>query len=345
LERLRRGRGTPGYDTEREDRLSHTHRIIADRGDAGRRLDLVLRRHLADVPGATRTRVQAWIEDGCVSVNGAPARRAAARAALGDDVIVSVPLEDSRPRRAMTAERLALDVLFEDAHLVAVHKPAGIVCHPTFKNSTGTLMNALLWHARAWPTPARPSLVGRLDKLTSGVVVAAKSSEMHAALQRALAAADSEKDYLAIVYGKVNVARGRIDLRLGFDTHDRRRMAASIGVGAASLTEFERLGRLAAPPIGLALLRCRLMTGRRHQIRAHLAARGWPIVGDAVYGEAKWTRMRDLTLASRLSGLNRQALHAWRVAFTHPVTGERVQLEAPVPEDLSAVIGYFDAIV
>jgi 23S rRNA pseudouridine1911/1915/1917 synthase len=318
--------------------------LIADRGDAGLRLDLVLRRHLADLRGATRTRVQAWIENGLVSVNGAAVRRVSARAAFGDVVSVAVP--EQRPRAAMAAEEVRLDVLFEDEHLLAIDKPAGLVVHPTYKHAAGTMMNALLWHARDWPTPQRPSLVSRLDKLTSGVVVVAKHAAAHAALQRAMMSpaakgstrAGSEKDYLAVVYGRVNVARGEIDLRLATDRTDRRKVVASATVGAESLTRFERLARVAAPRAGLSVLRCRLETGRTHQIRVHLAARGWPLVGDPAYGEPRWSQVEDPLLSATLRAFSRQALHAWRVAFTHPITRARVSIEAPVPHDIQGLL-------
>src|SRR5882672_6970821 len=161
--------------------------LVADRGDAGVRLDLVLRRHLTGVDAATRTRVQAWIEGGLVTVNGAPVRRVAARTALGD--IVAVVLPDPKPRRAMAAEDVALDILYEDDHLLALNKPAGVVVHPAYKHPTGTLMNALLWRARAWPGGGRPSIVGRLDKETTGIVLVAKTPAVHASLQRAINAA------------------------------------------------------------------------------------------------------------------------------------------------------------
>jgi 23S rRNA pseudouridine1911/1915/1917 synthase len=312
--------------------------LTADRGDAGRRIDLVVRRHLADVPAATRTRVQAWIENGCVTVNGTPVRRAAARAALGDVVAVTLPADADSPREPIAAENVPLRILYEDEYLLAVDKRAGVVAHPTYKNSAGTLLNALLWRARTWPPAARPSLVGRLDKLTSGVVIVAKNAAIHAALQRAMASQDSEKDYLAVVYGRVNVARGRIDLRLAKDRTDQRRVVASATDGAPSLTRFERLSRVAAPAVGLSLLRCRLVTGRTHQIRVHLASRGWPIVGDPLYGEPRWTNIVDQALAAVLRSFPRQALHAWRVGLTHPATGARLTLEAPLPEDLEELL-------
>jgi 23S rRNA pseudouridine1911/1915/1917 synthase len=238
----------------------------------------------------------------------------------------------------MTAEDGGLDVLYEDAHLLTVNKPAGLVVHPTYKHTGGTMMNALLGHARAWPPPQRPSLVSRLDKLTSGIVVVARTAAAHAALQRALSRADAEKEYLAVVYGRVSVARGEIDLRLARDRGDRRRVVASATVGAESLTRFERLARVAAPRAGLSLLRCGLATGRTHQIRVHLSARGWPLVGDPVYGEPRWSEITDPLLAATLRAFPRQALHAWRVAFTHPVTRTRLTIEAPVPADLEALL-------
>jgi 23S rRNA pseudouridine1911/1915/1917 synthase len=295
--------------------------LTADRGDAGRRLDLMLRRHLAKDEAASRTRVQAWIEGGRVAVNGSVVRRVASRTAFGD--VVSVALPPAAGRREMAAENVALRILFEDEHLLAVDKPAGIVVHPTYRHTGGTLMNALLWRARAWPASQRPSIVGRLDKLTSGIVLAAKSAASHAALQRAMTSSDCEKDYLAVVHGRVNVARGAIDLRLGRDRGDRRRMVASRTIGAASVTRFERLARGPAT----SLLRCRLETGRTHQIRVHLAARGWPIVGDRVYGTP-----------AAADAFPRQALHAWRLVFTHPITGERIRIEAPVPADLEELM-------
>jgi 23S rRNA pseudouridine1911/1915/1917 synthase len=310
--------------------------LTADRGDAGRRLDLMLRRHLGDVERASRTRVQEWIENGHVMVNGTVVRRAAARAARGDIVTVTIP--EGAHRVAVAAEGVTLDILYEDDHLLVIDKPAGAVVHPGYKHADDTVLNALLWHARGWPAPRRPSIVGRLDKLTSGILIVAKLAAVHAALQRGMASSDSEKDYLAVVYGRVNVARGQIDLRLGRDRANRRKVVASAIAGAPSLTRFERLARVPAPSAGLSLLRCRLVTGRMHQIRAHLAARGWPIVGDAVYGEPRWSEIVDTTLAATLKRFPRQALHAWRVELTHPVTRERLLCEAPIPRDVEELL-------
>jgi len=311
------------------------HTLTADHGDRGRRIDLVIRRHLTEVR-ASRTRIQAWIAGGHVSVNGLPVRRPSSRAAPGD--VVRLSLGETPARRKVAAEAVPLGVLYEDEYLLAIDKPAGVVAHPTYKHDAGTLLNALVWRARTWPDPQRPSLVGRLDKLTSGIILVARTAAVHAAMQRAMMSPLSEKDYLAVVYGRVNTSRGRIGLRLGADQQDARKVAASPTTGAESVTLFERMGRVAAPRVGLSLLQCRLVTGRKHQIRAHLAASGWPIVGDPAYGESKASAIVDPALAAIVQAFARQALHAWRVVFVHPITGERVSIEAPLPGDFERLL-------
>lgn len=310
--------------------------LTADRGDAGRRIDHVLRRHLTDVAEASRTRVQSWIDGGRVTINGRVVLRPAARTAAGDIVAINLPL--LTPRLPMAAEQTPVCVLHEDEHLLVVSKPAGVVVHPTHRHLTGTMMNALLWYARAWPSGERPSIVGRLDKLTSGLLVVAKTPGIHADLQRGWAGERTRKDYLALVYGRMNPTTGEIRLALRRDPGDRRRVVASTTLGAPSVTAFERLARATAPRVGLSLVRCRLITGRTHQIRVHLAASGWPIVGDPVYGAPRWREIAEPTLASTVKAFGRQALHAWRIAFTHPLTGLTLHVEAPPPPDLANLL-------
>jgi 23S rRNA pseudouridine1911/1915/1917 synthase len=307
----------------------------ADRGDAGRRLDHVLARHLADRPDASRTRIQQWIRAGEVTVDGRGVSRVAARVPPGAEVAVRLP--PLRQKRRPEGEPIPLDILFEDGHLLAVNKPAGLVVHPSFGHASGTLMNALLWHARSWPG-SRPSLVHRLDKHTSGVLLVAKSPEVHASLTRASAARGIEKHYLAVVLGRVPRARGEITLGLTRDPHDRRRVIASPHAGRPSLTRYERIARSRVQRPGLTLLRCTLLTGRMHQIRVHLAASGWPIVGDPVYGPARVPTFDNARLTALVRGFSRQALHAWRLAFVHPVTGTPVEIVAPVPADMAGLI-------
>jgi 23S rRNA pseudouridine1911/1915/1917 synthase len=294
--------------------------VTADRGDLGQRLDLVLRRHLTGLKGASRSGVQRWVSEGRVAINGRCTRRPATRLAIGD--VITVAELDLPVRQRAQPEALPLAILYEDDELLVVSKPPGIVVHPAYRHPAGTLLNGLLWHARSWPAPARPSIVGRLDKMTSGLVIAAKSPAVHAALQRTLTLAASLKIYLAIVHGHVKPARGLIDLPLARDPGDRRRVTV-VPAGAPSQTRYLRVHHSK----GLSLMRCELVTGRLHQIRVHLSAQGWPIVGDPVYGT------RDSAPI-----FPRQALHAWRVAFDHPVNGRRVELEAPIPADMLALM-------
>jgi 23S rRNA pseudouridine1911/1915/1917 synthase len=273
-----------------------------------------------------------------VAVNDRAITRAAARIGAGDRIALSVPAGTVAPRRSPQPEDVPLDICYEDEVLLVVNKPAGIVTHPTYKHDSGTLLNALLGHARLWPSPQRPSLVGRLDKLTSGLVVVAKTKAIHALLQKESASAGTQKDYLAVVYGRVSQARGTIEANLLRDANDRRKVTTSNLHGRRSVTQFERLACVSAPAVGLTLLRCRLITGRMHQIRAHLATRGWPIVGDPVYGRPLWEAVRDAHLKEVLRAFPRQALHAWRLAIRHPVTRKPLHVEAEVPPDLAALL-------
>lgn len=294
--------------------------IVLDRGDAGRRVDLVLLRHLRDERGTSRNRIQTWIEAGDVVVNGTPANRAAWRVQAGDDL--KVRLAPAVPRARPKAEALPLDILYEDEYLLAVNKPAGMVSHPSYKNAGGTLINGVLDLARTWPAGSKPGLLGRLDKQTSGVVLIAKQAALHTALQREMDARRVDKDYLAVVWGKPTPVRGTIDLALDRDPWDRRKVTVTDRGGQPSVTRYERI----AVSLPCSLVRCRLVTGRMHQIRVHLAAKGWPIVGDPTYGK------RDAAFP-----FPRQALHAWRMAFRHPVTGAQVVITAPLPTDMKAL--------
>jgi 23S rRNA pseudouridine1911/1915/1917 synthase len=288
--------------------------VTLDRGDFGTRLDRVLLRHLRDVPGISRNKIQKLIDAGAVRVNGEPAPRISWRIAAGDALTIDLP---ERPlRQRPRPEALPVDVLYEDDDLLIVNKPAGQVSHPAFRNTSGTLLNALLAYAGGEWTP---TLVNRLDKQTSGLVLIAKSTAIQATLQRAMSRNEVEKDYLAIVHGKPSPARGTIDLALDRDPWDRRRVMVRDRGGQHSITRYERLET--SRDGQFSIVRCRLITGRTHQIRVHLAAKGWPILGDATYGK------------KGPSPIARQALHAWRLAFTHPRTREEVRIEAPIPPD------------
>jgi 23S rRNA pseudouridine1911/1915/1917 synthase len=301
--------------------------IGIDRGDDGLRVDRVLLRHLRHEKGVSRNRIQKWIAAGNVLINGSAAPRAAWRVQAGDDLCVRVA--DVPKRARPQPQALDLNILYEDDDLLAVNKPAGLVVHPSFRNTSGTLMNGVLDLARSWPDGSKPALVGRLDKLTSGVVLIAKRSDIHAALQRAMNARRVDKDYLAIVRGKPSPQRGTIDLALDRDPWDRRRITVTDRGGQPSVTRYERLSTAG----GFSVVRCRLITGRTHQIRVHLAAKKWPIVGDATYG----SKAPDPDAIDAAGKFARQALHAWRLAFRQPRTGRELVIEAPMPEDMKAL--------
>jgi 23S rRNA pseudouridine1911/1915/1917 synthase len=225
----------------------------------------------------------------------------------------------SRARRPPPEpEAIDLRILYEDEWLMAIDKTPGMVVHPTYRNWSGTLLNALLWHVRHRAT-AQPSIVTRLDKDTSGVVLVALSPDVHAHIQRDAIARRLGKEYLAIISGVPTAKRGSITLPLGRNPDDRRRVVVT-AAGQHCHTIYEVL----SSSNGHSLVRCELVTGRTHQIRVHLAAQGWPVAGDRVYGDA--------------TGGHRQALHAWRLTLTHPLTRKRLEIEAAIPPDLQQLI-------
>jgi 23S rRNA pseudouridine1911/1915/1917 synthase len=219
------------------------------------------------------------------------------------------------PRRRPQPEEGPLSIIYEDDWMLVANKPPGIVVHPTYKNTSGTLLNAVLWRVRDRPG-AQPGILTRLDKDTSGLVVIALTPDLHATMQKDAAAGRTAKQYLAIVVGAPDPKQGEIILPLARDLNDRRRVVVT-PEGASCETRYDVLSTCE----GHSIVRCELVTGRTHQIRVHLAARGWPIVGDRVYGEP------DARIA-------RQALHAWRVSLLHPVTRQPLELEAPIPADM-----------
>lgn len=292
-----------------------------------------MQRHAPSAFALSRTGIQRLVDQGRIRVNGVAARRAAQRLAAGDRIAVDVAMQP--PRHAPLAEPLALTILYEDADLVVVVKPAGMVVHPTARQRDGTVVNALLWHAAMRHVSWTPRLVQRLDRGTSGLLVAAKSAAVHTELQRGHRRA--VKDYLAVVWGRPVPPRGLLEGKIGRDPLDRRRMMVR-EAGAPSSTSYARLARTAGEPAGLSLLRCRLGTGRTHQIRVHLAERGWPIVGDATYGAAPRRRLTSTALDRLARAFPRPALHAWQLTFVVPATGRARTFTAPLPDDLTTLI-------
>jgi 23S rRNA pseudouridine1911/1915/1917 synthase len=312
--------------------------IRADRGDAGERLDRVLLRHLNDLPEASRTKIQEWIEGGYVSIGGKRPKKTSEKVKTGDEIEVRLPAPPP-PRPDLVAQDIPLSILFEDSEILVLNKPPGLVVHPAVGHRDGTLVNALLHRSKEWAGPAdRPGLVHRLDKDTSGVLVVAKTERAMAVLGRAIKERFLEKEYLALVYGKAPLRKGRIDLKIRRDPADRKRMAVSKSEGRDSSTLYEILSESSGSLSGLTLLKCGLVTGRTHQIRVHLKALHLPIVGDPTYGSPRWKGIKDETLRELCRTFPRQALHAWHITLTHPSTGERLTFTAPVPGDVKALL-------
>jgi 23S rRNA pseudouridine1911/1915/1917 synthase len=293
--------------------------FVADRGDEQLRLDQVILRRLGDVPQLSRTRVQRWIAQELVRVNDHAVRRPSARVTSGDSIAVLTP-EASARRHAPVAEYAPLTVLYEDEYLLALDKAPGVVVHPTYKHPSGTLLNAVLGHLERQGSAPVAAFVQRLDKDTSGVLLVAKSPATHSHLQRAMADHRVHKEYLAVVRGRPRPAAGLLRFGLARDEHDRRRVVATAD-GRPSATRYRTL----ASRGGLSLVHCELVTGRTHQIRVHLMTAGWPIVGDRTYGVP----------SERIA---RQALHAWRLSFQHPVDGAVRQVTAPLPVDMHTLV-------
>jgi 23S rRNA pseudouridine1911/1915/1917 synthase len=307
----------------------------------GTRLDLFLTSACSDL---SRSRIQKLIEEGAVRLSGAPAKRSHVVRA-GEDVEVDVP--EPRPT-SIGAEAIPLSVLYEDEHILAIDKPAGLVVHPSPGHDSGTLVNALLHHVRDLSGiggELRPGIVHRLDRDTTGVLLVAKTDRAHASLSRQMKKRHLRKEYLALVAGFPRVRKGEVAYPIGRDPRDRKKMKAfrnseetSAAREARTLYEIEREW----PEMRVALLRCRLVTGRTHQIRVHLAAAGLPIVGDPVYGRARFDRVRDAGTKRALAEFPRQALHAERLGLRHPATNEEMEIVAPVPADIGGLISLLD---
>ncbi len=298
--------------------------VTVEAAEGGERLDSYLARKL---PQFSRARIQALIESGDILLNQQPTK-SRTRLRLGD----VINLEEPAPVSTGTEpEDIPLDILYEDADLIVVNKPAGLVVHPGAGNTSGTLVNALLHHRgdvlSGIGGELRPGIVHRLDKETSGALVIAKNDQAHRCLARQFAERENRKIYLAVVHGVPAPASGEI--RFGIKRHPvhrKKMVATSDGTGRTAHTSYEVLE--ISQDRGLSLVQCRLHTGRTHQIRVHLKEIGHPIVGDRVYG--KGGSAADST---------RHLLHAWRLGFAHPVNAQWLEVTAPAPAEFSFAYG------
>jgi 23S rRNA pseudouridine1911/1915/1917 synthase len=298
----------------------------------GHRLDRFLVSVLAE---HSRSQIQKLVADGHVTlVRPGSGRTAAAKANTavrdGDRITVDMP---EAVASAVAGEELPIEILYQDADVAVLNKPAGMVVHPAVGHSSGTLVNALLHHLTDLSGiggELRPGIVHRLDRGTSGVMVVAKNDAAHQELARQFHDREVEKEYIALVWGTV-VAGRRIDAAIGRDPKDRQKMSARSKHARHAVSRITR----AHPLPGLTLCQVAIQTGRTHQIRVHLSAIGHPIVGDSLYGGIHRRVAGDIKAVQRLE---RPFLHAARLAFTHPREGHRVQFIAPLPEDLESVL-------
>jgi 23S rRNA pseudouridine1911/1915/1917 synthase len=321
--------GEAGGEQMLDPGVSTTVRV--GESDAGRRLDRVLALHL---PALSRTRLKRLIEDGYVTQQGVVLRDPSLRVRSDQKFVVILPqIEDAVP----SAQPIALDIRFEDEHLIVIDKPAGMVVHPAPGNPKGTLVNALLAHCGAGLSGIggvrRPGIVHRLDKDTSGLMVVAKTESAHAALSRDFATRRIDRAYAAFVWGVPVPPTGEIADNIGRSSANRKKMAVvGLGRGKPALTRYrvERAFKGHA-----ALVECRLATGRTHQIRVHLAHLGHPLIGDPLYGtRAGRALARSGPTGARIAATPRQALHARLLGFAHPSDGRHLEFESPLPADL-----------
>ncbi len=314
--------------------------MTVDAADAGVRLDAVLARAL---PAFSRNRIKDLILAGAAAINGQTAGEPKLKVKLGDSLTLTAPEPvDAEP----LPEDIALDILYEDDQLIVINKPVGMVVHPAAGNLTGTLVNALLFHCGdslvGIGGVRRPGIVHRLDKDTSGVMVAAKTDRAHQHLSAQFAdhgrTGPLHRAYTAFVWGMTETGRGSIDAPLGRDQHNRLKQAVR-REGREAITHYAVEARFGAESWDITRVQCQLETGRTHQIRVHMAHIGHPLVADPVYASGFATKANRLPdpLRTIVQTLGRQALHAAELGFEHPVTGEEMQFEAPLPPDLQAL--------
>jgi 23S rRNA pseudouridine1911/1915/1917 synthase len=324
-----------------------SHTVLAAHDTPADRIDRFLTVHLATPKyPLSRSRVKALILAGQLSEDGRTLTDPSASVKPGSHYLLTLPPPiDAVPR----AENIALDILFEDKHLIAINKPAGLVVHPAPGSLTGTIVNALIAHCGPSLTGiggvTRPGIVHRLDKDTSGVMIVAKTDVAHLRLAEMFAAHDLDRRYQALVWGTSIKGEGIIDQPIGRASYDRKRQAITTK-GKNAITFWRTLRQF--PPFG-SHIECRLETGRTHQIRVHLAHIGHGVIGDPLYGHApRAAKMPDNFARNGLSQIRefgRQALHAAYLGFSHPVTREALSFETPLPADMTSLLALIESTV
>jgi len=314
------------------------HEVTVAPEAAGGRLDRLL---AAALPELSRSRLKALIEEGRVSAAGQAVTSPSAKVKAGQTFAIIVP--ETRPV-ALAAQAIPLEILYEDRELIVLNKPAGLVVHPAAGNPDMTLVNALMAHCGPELSgiggEARPGIVHRLDKDTSGLMVAAKSAAAHQGLSELFAARNIDRAYWALVWGLPSPSEGTIAGNIGRSPRNRKKMAVLRHGGRPAETAYRLLRSFQNGRVSL--VECRLKTGRTHQIRVHLAEIGHPVLGDPLYGRggtaARRARLLPEGAQAALAALGRQALHAKTLGFRHPVSGDDLQFESELPTDISALI-------
>lgn len=292
--------------------------VTAEAEDAGTRADVFLAAKL----GVSRSNMQKLLEDGRVK-RGEKIIKANYKVHAGEMFVVDIP--EPEPIEAVP-ENIPLDIIYEDDDVVVLNKARGMVVHPAPGNYTGTLVNALLYHCSNLSginSAIRPGIVHRLDKDTSGIMIVAKNDAAHISLSQQIQSKTAVRTYLAVVRGNIKTDSGTIETQIARDKTDRKKMAVVKEGGRDAITDYEVLERFGK----YTLVRCKLRTGRTHQIRVHMEYLGYPLVGDPKYSPMKTP-----------FGIKGQALHSHTLEFTHPRTGERMKFEAPLPEDMHKII-------
>lgn len=292
--------------------------ITAEAEDAGTRADVFLAAKL----GVSRSNMQKLLEDGRVK-RGEKIIKANYKVRAGEMFVVDIP--EPEPIEAVP-ENIPLDIIYEDDDVAVLNKARGMVVHPAPGNYTGTLVNALLYHCSNLSginSAIRPGIVHRLDKDTSGIMIVAKNDAAHISLSQQIQSKTAVRTYLAVVRGNIKTDSGTIETQIARDKTDRKKMAVVKEGGRGAITDYEVLERFGK----YTLVRCKLRTGRTHQIRVHMEYLGYPLVGDPKYSPMKTP-----------FGIKGQALHSHTLEFTHPRTGERMKFEAPLPEDMHKII-------
>lgn len=302
---------TEGFAGEKES-------LIITEEQAGQRADV----GLAALLDITRSNMQKLLEDGR-AVKGSKVLKANYKLRAGDEIVVTLP--EPQPLDAQP-ENIPLDIIYEDDDVIVVNKARGMVVHPAAGNYSGTLVNALLYHCKNLSGingVIRPGIVHRLDKDTSGIMICAKNDEAHLSLSQQIQAKTARRTYLAVVRGNIKSDSGTIETLIARDKNDRKKMAVVKENGREAITDYEVVERFGK----YTLVRCKLRTGRTHQIRVHMEYLGYPLVGDPKYSPMKTP-----------FAIKGQALHSQTLEFTHPRTGERLCFEAPLPEDMHKII-------